>query len=67
LQKIPIEGGALGAAIGEIMMLFGENERISIIGNKELDKHLQSIANLMASSLRTVNKMEKERLENKFT
>ncbi|KAL4213605.1 hypothetical protein AB4K20DRAFT_1865092 [Rhizopus microsporus] len=37
-----------------------KNECIDIIDNKDLDKHLQSIAQSMSSSLRTANETKKE-------
>lgn len=67
LENFQDTGGELAATIKEMLKLFGKNERIDIIDNKDLDKHLQSIAQSMSSSLRTANKTVKERLTKKFS
>lgn len=50
LENYQDDGGELADTVKEILKLFGQNERISIIGNKDLDKHLQSIAKTINSS-----------------
>lgn len=61
------KGRELANTIEEILKLFGKNDRIKIIDNKDLDIHLQAIAQLMSSSLRTANETVKERLVKKFS
>ena len=46
LEKLLCKDGELSATVKEVLKLFGENERIDIIDNKDLDAHLQVIANL---------------------
>jgi hypothetical protein len=67
LENYQDDGGELAATVKEILKLFGQNERISIIGNKDLDKHLQSIAKTMNSSLTAANQVVKERLSKIFS
>jgi hypothetical protein len=67
LENFQDKGRELAATIEEMLKLFGKNECIDIIDNKDLDKHLQSIAQSMSSSLRTANEMVKERLTKKFS
>lgn len=67
LAKFQDKGRELAAAIEEMLKLFGKNECIDIIDNKDLEKYLQSIAQPMSSSLRPVNETVKERLTKKFS
>ncbi|KAI8083237.1 uncharacterized protein B0P05DRAFT_570590 [Gilbertella persicaria] len=67
LENYQDDGGELATTVKEILKLFGQNERISIIGNKDLDKHLQSIAKTMNSSLAAANQVVKERLSKIFS
>jgi hypothetical protein len=66
LENYQDDGGELAGTVKEILKLFGQNKRIGIIGNKDLDKHLQSIAKIMGSSLTTANEVVKEKLTKLF-
>ncbi|CAO3633976.1 unnamed protein product [Mucor hiemalis] len=67
LENYQDDGGELAAIVKEILKLFGQNEHISIIGNEDLDKHLQSIAKTMSSSITAANQVVKERLSKIFS
>ncbi len=60
LENFKSKGGEFTATIEEMLKLFGKNERIDIIDNKDLDTHLQIIAQSMSSSLRATNESIKE-------
>lgn len=53
----------ISSALDSISDLIGDKEEKPIIGNENLDRHLQTLAQLISSSMKAANKTVKDRLE----